>query len=653
MIPELNNPLILKVSDYDNLDEYISSLSKPSRKDLKNTLSKNRSLSYHQVEYDPDLVQRYMDLWASQPLSNGGFPLWGNWNSDSIKQDNDVVLFAGKIGEDEVAVHFIFRWGNYAYCNAPLYDKKLHPGLGKWMWIKLIEYFITHMPSMEYLDFVAPEGKSSSWHEVIRNREKSSSSGDFGYKWKFIPREGKIYPTKQPNYSIGFCNLCRNRWVYTNVERKKCKCLDMKKNLLVIAHPDDEAIFFGNWLSKNRENTRVVCVTGGNDEVRKAEFLRSMGMLGIEDYEIWDYEFSLSPLRDRASIYSDMQYLRSSGDWECVVTHGRYGEYGHIQHIEVHDMVVDVFRESQIRVFSISPNPISQDDLDSKILLNKVYESQYKTGFEEIFASLATGSDWYKHSVGFDMVRHESVVDIEESISSLNIAIVDPVEYSDFPFYGTVMKISSLLRERGHNVDIRNPYDDLFMYDVILVYTLRDAEKVSKSTECPFFFLSLDGTLKGKKNNPAVLRTAKEATGKSIRTAFPEKSTRDLLGNPLNIVHLDMDSSWYEIVRLLESHIIRAIISERLSTLSPDPFLDFSFDKLTGRLSFKYNGRSQGSQTVVLEDQYGQTLIRYSLELTRGNSYWVGFYESWLGKDLKIFIQDHRYYQEQWILLDI
>ena len=653
MIPNLNNPLILKVSDFGSLGEYISSLSKPARKDFKSTLSRNRNLEYRLIDYDVSLVQDYMDLWCSQPLSNGNFPIWGEWNSNSIlNSGNDIMLFAGYLGNQDISIHFIFRWGNYLYCNAPLYNKELYPGLGKWMWIKLIEYCITDH-SIDYLDFVAPEGMSTSWHEVVKSRVKSNSSGDFGYKWKFIPRDGKIYTTENPNYKIGFCKLCNSRWVYWDDTRKECEnCLEIARNLIIVAHPDDESIFFGNWLSKNAENTRVVCVTGGYDEVRKSEFLKAMEILEIEDYEIWDYRFSLSPLEDSSSIYSDLQRLRFSEKWDCVITHSRYGEYGHIQHIEVHDMVVDVFSGIRIKVFSISSNPISNKDLEFKILLNRAYESQYRKGFEEILASLATGSDWYKHSVGFDMVRHESLIDIEKSISQLNISIIDPVEYSDFPFYENCARIASLLRGRGHKVDIRNSNDDLVSYDINIVYTLVDALEISKVPDFPFFFLCLDGTLK-RDIGANKIRYTKEIIDKSNRTAFPDKSTRDLIGNPLNVVHLNMDSSWYEIIRQLESHIIRSIVAKRLSTSLSNPLTEISFDSSLDRLSFKYNGKSRGNCGVILEDQYGQALIRYSINLTSGGNYWIGVSRDWIGMDLKLVILDPTCYQEQWIFLDI
>ena len=653
MIPNLNNPLILKVSDFGSLGEYISSLSKPARKDFKSTLSRNRNLEYRLIDYDVSLVQDYMDLWCSLPLSNGNFPIWGEWNSNSIlNSGNDIMLFAGYLGNQDISIHFIFRWGNYLYCNAPLYNKELYPGLGKWMWIKLIEYCIEDH-SIGYLDFVAPEGMSTSWHEVLKNRVKSNSSGDFGYKWKFIPRDCKIYPTENPNYKIGFCKLCNSRWVYWDDSRKECEnCLEIPRNLIIVAHPDDESIFFGNWLSKNAENTKVVCVTGGYDEVRKSEFLKAMGILGIEDYEIWDYRFSLSPLEDFSSIYSDMQGLRFSEKWDCVITHSRYGEYGHIQHIEVHDMVVDVFRGIRIKVFSISSNPIPNQDLEFKILLNRAYESQYRTGFEEILASLATGSDWYKHSVGFDMVRHEAVIDIGESISQLNISIIDPVDYSDFPFYVNCMRIATLLRGRGHRVDIRNKEDDLVSYDITIVYTLNDALEISKAPDLPFFFLCLDGTLK-KEIGDNEIKYAKEIIDKSNRTAFPEKSTRDLIGNPLNTVHLNMDSSWYEIIRHLESHIIRSIVAKRLTTSLSDPLTEISFDSNLGRLSFKYNGKSRGNCEVILEDRHGQTLIGYSIDLIDGGNYWIEFTKDWIGEELKLVILDPTCYQEQWIFLDI
>ena len=41
--------------------------------------------------------------------------------------------------------------------------------------------------------------------------------------------------------------------------------------LVITAHPDDETIFAGKLLSEDN-SWKVVCVTNGEDEIRKSEF---------------------------------------------------------------------------------------------------------------------------------------------------------------------------------------------------------------------------------------------------------------------------------------------------------------------------------------------------------------------------------------------
>ncbi len=80
----------------------------------------------------------------------------------------------------ESLIIFVLKWGDYVYCNSPLYDTKQFKeiGIGKWMWIKLIEYSINNKWG-EYIDLMGPEG-FNTFGEVIASRDKTNEPGDFG-----------------------------------------------------------------------------------------------------------------------------------------------------------------------------------------------------------------------------------------------------------------------------------------------------------------------------------------------------------------------------------------------------------------------------------------------------------------------------------------
>ena len=62
----------------------------------------------------------------------------------------------------------------------------------------------------------------------------------------------------------------------------------MLNNLLIVAHPDDETIFAGNSLLTYGFIHKVICVTNGDNTVRRSEFESVMKRVKV-DYEIWNF----------------------------------------------------------------------------------------------------------------------------------------------------------------------------------------------------------------------------------------------------------------------------------------------------------------------------------------------------------------------------
>lgn len=111
----------------------------------------------------------------------------------------------------------------------------------------------------------------------------------------------------------------------------------MKKyNLLVVAHPDDETIFFGGLVQVYRRKPwKVICVTDGNadgeGEKRKADFFSACDQMKAKSIEMWDF-----PDRYDASIDVETLTRRLLEETPAeVFTHGALGEYGHPHHQDV------------------------------------------------------------------------------------------------------------------------------------------------------------------------------------------------------------------------------------------------------------------------------------------------------------------------------
>ena len=136
--------------------------------------------------------------------------------------------------------------------------------------------------------------------------------------------------------------------------------------LSVVAHPDDETLFAGGFLSSFKDNAFVLCVSHGLGEATNAsersvlrrtralEFKRATKTLGVKsrildcvdklNYEDKLLSFSkdyvenliFNVLKDKIEEY----FLRIKPD--LVLTHNSFGEYGHFLHRTVHRLVVSV-----------------------------------------------------------------------------------------------------------------------------------------------------------------------------------------------------------------------------------------------------------------------------------------------------------------------
>lgn len=186
------------------------------------------------------------------------------------------------------------------------------------------------------------------------------------------------------------------------------------KNLMVVAHPDDDLLFGGTELMK--DDYVVVCVTCGTSKTRLKEFKRMMNYfedeyitLGYPDLvegkkSEWTDEYDL--------ITRDIKNIINLKEWDKIVTHNPDGEYGHIHHKMTNRIVTGL-----------------TDDKSKLYYFNKTYSTKYykennisKTLDEEMCNKKRELFDkYYKSQVGLK-VRHlsdyEKVTSYDEWINN-------------------------------------------------------------------------------------------------------------------------------------------------------------------------------------------------------------------------------------------
>jgi len=133
-----------------------------------------------------------------------------------------------------------------------------------------------------------------------------------------------------------------------------------KRVLFVIAHPDDECMFFGptiiNYIKASRRQVYVLCLSSGNYEgvgkVRKKELWSSCRALGILTSNITLHQYD--KLKDDPNLeWNNVVVSRAivdhvqAYDIETVITFDEYGISGHKNHSAIHKAIVHLIDHKQ------------------------------------------------------------------------------------------------------------------------------------------------------------------------------------------------------------------------------------------------------------------------------------------------------------------
>lgn len=140
-------------------------------------------------------------------------------------------------------------------------------------------------------------------------------------------------------------------------------------NLMIVAHPDDEIL----WGSKEliEEKYLVVCVTCGKDKTREHEIEEALKLTGDDlislNYTDKFLGHKSKWITEQKKIEKDIKKIVNMKKWNKIVTHNINGEYGHIHHKKIHDMVANTNAEN-IQYFGkyyTKRKIINQTDLDN------------------------------------------------------------------------------------------------------------------------------------------------------------------------------------------------------------------------------------------------------------------------------------------------
>lgn len=125
---------------------------------------------------------------------------------------------------------------------------------------------------------------------------------------------------------------------------------------VIVAHPDDEAIFFSGLMLSKKYTWSVICVTDGNADgmgsYRKDQFKQSCKSLGVKHTLFLDFPDEFERRIDTQGLSKRLLELPVPKE---VYTHGIIGEYGHPHHQDVSYATHKAFNK-KCTVWSVSYN---------------------------------------------------------------------------------------------------------------------------------------------------------------------------------------------------------------------------------------------------------------------------------------------------------
>jgi len=122
----------------------------------------------------------------------------------------------------------------------------------------------------------------------------------------------------------------------------------LNRNVMIVAHPDDEVLWGGANFLEVEKNILVVCLTNGANKIRKSKFESVMQLYEV-DFRIFDFPDNGNvgfTENESLEICQEIDKIVNQDYVEKVVTHGPLGESGHIHHRQVSDIVSGTLQDS-------------------------------------------------------------------------------------------------------------------------------------------------------------------------------------------------------------------------------------------------------------------------------------------------------------------
>ena len=218
--PNTHDTPFLIPTKYNNMKEYIKSLSKSSKKNYIFCKKHNNDLEYCEIPIDLELIKKFITIWSKQLIK--GRKNSGLADRGIILEWRSLKCFVAKNKKKEIIVlHLVEKQENFYDCQMPMFDKTKYNKnyLAKYMWFSLINHSI-NTNDIDFIDIGG--GYRQNWKNIVQNRKKYELK--LGYKFMYLPKIIKENPDLEKEYKIIRCAKCQIKILTYLNDALCCKC---------------------------------------------------------------------------------------------------------------------------------------------------------------------------------------------------------------------------------------------------------------------------------------------------------------------------------------------------------------------------------------------------------------------------------------------
>lgn len=124
--------------------------------------------------------------------------------------------------------------------------------------------------------------------------------------------------------------------------------MEKKEALIIVAHPDDETIWMGGMILRNKNwKWTILSLCRADDLDRKPKFEKVCKLYNASGL-ICDLDDEKLKTIDSNKIIDIIKKVLSNKKYNIIFTHGKNGEYGHLRHIETHNAVTKMIDNKEL-----------------------------------------------------------------------------------------------------------------------------------------------------------------------------------------------------------------------------------------------------------------------------------------------------------------